>query len=278
MMNRIAVMLRGHMRTWEYLKPAVVEFYESIAHNVDYYIATWDNSSDRSSLIRSLSGLNVIAAIVVPKQPEYYVSWGGPAWLSYNLIPYKRVREKEVTYDAVFDTRPDVIYELNKGRSVIPPQPNTLYTTMLTNLKGNMSEPDSLYYIGLKDHFFMMTSEVYDIHAQRFLTGTPNGCHAELLDMCKRENLHACVMDWVTAEITRPNAISRIPNARDYFNNKKTKTNWADIQHSWTLLPQEEKLDILKRNNIPITDYITDSMMSSVISKSDPTHDLSMNI
>jgi hypothetical protein len=278
MMDRIAVMLRGHMRTWEYLKPAAVEFYESIAHNVDYYAASWDSSTHHDGLLRALNGLNVIAAIVVPEHPQYYSSWSGPAWLSYNLIPYKRVREKEVKYDAVFDTRPDVIYQLNEGLSVLPPQPNTLYTTLLTNLKGNLSEPDSLYHIGLKDHFFMMTSEVYDIHAQRFLTGTPNGCHAELLDMCGREKLHACVMDWVTAEITRPNAITKIPDPKDYFNNKKTKTNWADIQHEWTSMPLTEKLEILKCNNIAPGDYVTDSDVSSVIAKSDPMHDLSMNI
>lgn len=265
MMDRIAVMLRGHMRTWRYVKPTVTEFYNSIAHNVDYYIATWeDSATDNASLLADMIGLNVVASIRVQYHPIFYTSWKGPAWLSYNLVPYKRQREKEVKYDAVFDTRPDVIYELNKNKSVIPPQPNTLYTTMLTNLKGHMDEPDSLYYVGLKDHFFMMTSEVYDIHAQRYITDTPNGCHAELLDMCNRENFNACVMDWVTAEITRPNAIFAIPDPNDYFNNLKTKTNWADIQHEWEALPTAEKLTILENQQIAINDYITNSGASSV--------------
>lgn len=271
MMDRIAVMLRGHMRTWRYVKPTVTAFYESIAHNVDYYIATWEDSTiDNASLLADMVGLNVIASIRVQYHPTYYTSWKGPAWLSYNLIPYKRQREKEVKYDAVFDTRPDVIYELNQNKSVIPPQPNTLYTTMLTNLRGNLQDSASLYYIGLKDHFFMMTSEVYDIHAQRFITGTPDGCHAELLEMCNRENFNACVMDWVTAEITRPNAQYEIPNPNDYFNNLKTGTSWADIQHNWAAMPIKEKITTLKNQQISISDYITNSEAASIYRQDSP--------
>ena len=44
-MKNIAVVLRGHVRTWHFNAPKVFEFYNSIADNVDYYFTTWDTSN-----------------------------------------------------------------------------------------------------------------------------------------------------------------------------------------------------------------------------------------
>ena len=44
-MKNIAVVLRGHVRTWHFNAPKVFDFYDSIADNVDYYFTTWDTSN-----------------------------------------------------------------------------------------------------------------------------------------------------------------------------------------------------------------------------------------
>ena len=44
-LDHIAVVLRGHVRTWHYIYPMVFDFYDSIAENVDYYFVTWDTSN-----------------------------------------------------------------------------------------------------------------------------------------------------------------------------------------------------------------------------------------
>ena len=40
-MKNIAVILRGHFRTWDYNHKEAFKFYESIAENVEYYFVTW---------------------------------------------------------------------------------------------------------------------------------------------------------------------------------------------------------------------------------------------
>ena len=44
-MKNIAVVLRGHVRTWHFNAPKVFDFYNEIADNVDYYFITWDTSN-----------------------------------------------------------------------------------------------------------------------------------------------------------------------------------------------------------------------------------------
>ena len=44
-MKNIAVVLRGHVRTWRFNAPKVFDFYNEIADNVDYYFITWDTSN-----------------------------------------------------------------------------------------------------------------------------------------------------------------------------------------------------------------------------------------
>ena len=65
--KNIAVVLRGHVRTWHFNAPKVFDFYDSIAENVDYYFITWDSSNtDRiegtfkdQNLIHTLMGNDV---------------------------------------------------------------------------------------------------------------------------------------------------------------------------------------------------------------------------
>ena len=252
-MNRIAVVFRGHMRTFRYTKEVIFDFFNAIAENVDYYFVTWDVLGLNTVPIdMHFEGKNLIALVKVPATPVFYNSWVGPGWLSYNLVPYKRQREKQVSYDAVFDTRPDVVYRLT-GKSIIPPEPDTFYTTMFTNLPSDTDPSNN--YIGLADHFNVMTSDVYDRLSYRYIVKNTLGCHAQLKQICVDENINTCGIDWAQAEITRPNALYRIPNPKDYFDEHKTGVSWPKIQLEWANMNSLKKLDCLKTYGINPEDY-----------------------
>ena len=251
-MDRIAVILRGHLRTWNYVKPAVFDFYDSIAHTVEYYIVTWETDLFHN-LLQDFATRKLIAAIQLPNATEW-TSWSGPAWQSYNIVPYKRQREQHVKYDAVFDTRPDVIYSLIPGAKIISPEPMTIYTSGFTNQCGNGTDVNDQenYYIGLQDHFCMMQSEVYDILSYRYILATKRACHAEFKRICVNEHINTNSIHWADVDITRPDAITTRPDPHLYFNYL--------VHYLWHTWSTEEKTMILNKNNIRVTDYLTSSL------------------
>lgn len=254
-MNRIAVILRGDVRTWDYAKPAIFAFWESIADNVDYYFATWRTPTlNVNSLYKDFENKNLIALITLEPGPvdKPYSGWTGPSMLCYHLVPYKRIREKTVTYDAVFETRPDVLYTLIDGKKPIAPDHNTLFSSNLIVLTDNNR-------IGIGDHFFAMSSNVFDILSQRFvMTTTPTGTHYDIRKICDAEGIDVCHLDWAEAQIVRPNGIDDIPNPFDYFTAWKViaQNDWSTIQQRWHAMSRVDKIQCLKEHNIAITDYL----------------------
>lgn len=254
-MNRIAVILRGDLRTWDYAKPAIFSFWESIADNVDYYFATWHTPTlNVNSLYKDFENKNLIALITLnPGPPDNtYNGWTGPSALCYQVVPHKRIREKTVTYDAVFETRPDVLYTLLDGKKPIVPDHNTLFSS-------NVAVLDDKNRIGVGDHFLAMSSNVFDILSQRFaITTTPTGTHYDLRKICDSEGIDVCVLDWVNAQIVRPNGIDDIPNPFDYFTEhiRDGEKDWARIQTRWNQTSKADKINCLQKHNIAISDYL----------------------
>lgn len=254
-MNRIAVILRGDLRTWNYAKTAIFAFWESIADNVDYYFATWRTPTlNVNSLYKDFENKNLIALITLDPGPvdNPYNGWTGPSTLCYHLVPHKRIREKTVTYDAVFETRPDVLYTLLDDKKPIAPDHNTLFSS-------NLAVLDDKNRIGVGDHFLAMSSNVFDILSQRFaMTTTPTGTHYDLRKICDSEGIDICQLDWVDAQIVRPNGIDDIPNPFNYFTARKVvgTNDWSGIQRRWNEMPREGKIKCLQEHNIAVTDYL----------------------
>ena len=44
--DRIAVIIRGHFRTWDFCKSVLLDKLNSLTPNVDFYFATWDIPSE----------------------------------------------------------------------------------------------------------------------------------------------------------------------------------------------------------------------------------------
>ena len=259
-MKNIAVILRGHFRTFKYTHKMIFDFYDSIAENVEYYVSTWDTDGQIASRFKYLLESNnktVIKILEVPAEERYYNSWLGPSWLGYNIIPYKKLREREIKYDAVFDTRPDIMYQLKNKDFYIAPEPMTLYTTrhMITD-----HAMDSKIRVGVEDWFFMSSSEVHDMMNCRFVETNEIGTHNKILQIATELNLNTVAMPWVECEIIRPNAFLEIPNQTEYFNNKINDR----IRFKWIEMTREEKIKILNDNNISLEDFNTVSITAKL--------------
>jgi hypothetical protein len=257
-MKTIAVILRGHYRTWEYNHKNVFKFYESIAENVEYYFVTWRIKNLLTSRITDSFENNnqkLIKFLDIYPDDLYYSSWMGPSWLNYSIITYKKQREREVTYDAVFDTRPDVIYDRVKNRSVLPPEPNTLYVTNYERQLG----PDGYRHIGIADHFLMSTSDVHDQMNIRHVYRDIMGCQSQILQLATMFGIHTAIMDWVQDSIVRPTAFGSISNPDNYFN-----ADYKRVRNDWMFLSREQKLTLLNKHGINPIDYTTDCIMAKL--------------
>jgi len=256
-MRHIAVIIRGHLRTWNFTKQVTFDFFDSIADNVDYYFATWAtyNPGVIQSVVQDFNGRNLIKMLTLPVTETNYNGWIGPGLFNYLLIPYKKQREKQanIKYDAVFDTRPDILPYARF--EVIPPEPRSLYTTNFNNQRKMLYDLSSEFHIGLGDHFFMMTNEVHDIISQRYILLAEFGPHVELQQICESEGINACNLSWAWAAITRPNCIDDVPDPHKYFNTK---------MRQWDEISTVDKKECLIRHNIKIEDYLTNSSTSAI--------------
>jgi hypothetical protein len=260
MLNHIAVVLRGHMRTWYYLAPAVFDFYNSIAKNVDYYVSTWQMSGVRiADIEKSFVGQNLIKAVLVPVDERYYTSWKGSGWLNFNLLPHKKFRETQVRYDAVFDSRPDIINRIRlHNRCVIQtPEENTLYVGGLTIQKSYFDDKN---HIAIRDHFLMSSSNVFDLMAYRYIEDDIHGSQIQYTKYIDKWNVKLSNIYWVESVITRPNQISIVPDSKKYFDISDN----GNLRESWMDLPKDKKIQILTENDIQLADYITDSIVAKI--------------
>lgn len=254
MMNRIAVVLRGHVRTWFYNNPAVFKFFESIANEVDYYVITWKGSCDDQRLEQSFNGQNLKKVIRLETE-EFVNSWLGPAWQTLHMAPHVFAVHKWNPYDALFDTRPDVMHHRIQNKSVILPEKDTLYTERFTMHVRDPEVDANVYHLGLADILLMSTPEVYFRLAERFIMTDDSECHSDLKIFCDRLRINTCLLDWATSAISRPNAIDRIPNCFDFFNNEKTGTSEASLFYEWMIMDKEKRKKLLNIHNVSLIDY-----------------------
>lgn len=263
MMKNIAVILRGHYRTFGYTHKVIFDFYDSIAENVEYYVSTWNTEGHPAYKFQTIFEENnktPIKIIMVAVVPHHYDAWIGPSWLNYNIIPYKKMREREIKYDAVFDTRPDIIYQLKNNELLFPPEPMTLYTT-----KHIISDQtDEKIRVGVEDWFFMSSSEVHDIMNLRFIQKNAIGSHNKILEFANDFNINTVSMPCLDCSIVRPNAFTEISNPYDYFNFFKTNITENNIRNNWINLTKEEKINILYSNEIAPEDYNTASIAAKL--------------
>ena len=270
--SHIAVVLRGHVRTWHYIYPLVFKFYESIAGNVDYYFITWDNSNTKG-IEETFDGKNLIKFIIVPHtllNKKFYSSFLGPAWLGQHAISYINNRELELKkeYDLIVDTRPDVlcniklvnnqfnnmeykISPLDEKLDIILPGLNSLHISGIELHKTVGRD----YDIAIQDWFMMASSEIYKNLLCRYECEDGHlFSQIYLREFIEDLGINICIINWIDTIMVRPNVFKLDwKYSKDY-------DSMAHISRDWPNLSAEEKTNLCLEYDIELADYTTNSI------------------
>lgn len=264
------VVIRGHIRTWNYVSGPTLEFYDSLAENVDYYVCTWQMENMNTIAVEEkFKNRNLIKFLQLWQNPDISSAWAGPAYHSYMLLPYKRLRERElgVKYDAVIDTRFDIMIGQNyektfneygsilTNKPITKIEPNTLYTDMIDY---SIEQEPNLRLPRPSDHWFIMSSDMYQPFTERFIRKEKYSCHEEFYLMCKDEGWSLGVADWAKTMIVRPNMIDAIKNPYHFFEYEKAPRvtkGLHDYNHEWITMPPKDRISYCKNHGINPLDY-----------------------
>jgi hypothetical protein len=277
---KIAVMLRGHVRTWHYIYPLVFDFYDNLGGTVDYYFCTWDTSNTKG-VEETFKGKNLISFQILPHDLEpparhmragvphnftlkgkYYNSAMGPPYMNKMMEPYLNLKEKEMGrfYDVVFDTRPDILPSIKYELTPIFPEANTVTVTGLevhTNLTIPSHPKSGIKDIAVQDWLMMMGSKEFRKMATRYdsdnwlykATEGP-GCQIEYREYVTAQDLNLCTSDWVQGLMIRPNCFTL-----DWIYRNDADAIQASSS-GWALLDKEEKTRLCERYGVALSDYI----------------------
>ena len=259
-MKNIAVVLRGHLRTWKYNAPPAFDCFDSIAENVDYYVFTWKTPGVKSNTIRE----TFENADIIPKVTEYvtpqfgkYTSWSGPALLATFAAPHIRQEHIKNPYDAVFETRFDTLTFRVPDEPVTPIAPNTWYTNTFTNLVDRYGNRN----VGMKDHFLAGDVETYSKMADRIVVPSEltKECHVDMLQFAQKNNIKVSnSLPWVNATMSRPSDRYRVIDPFAWANPHSVDVDNNSIP-LWEEATLHERIDILTHSDIEWSDYITDN-------------------
>jgi len=272
--QRIAVFIRGHKRIWDYVKDNIFYSYDQIADNVDYYVSVWETFDlDLDQMARDFEGQNLIALTTGPLMEHFMDPWKSQAWLPYNLLPYKKIREREVTYDAVFDQRFDIVLAQYSGDAVpnidgpenYPPfspfvlEKNKLYSTVwpVTNFdpNGTRKRPH------IKDYCFMAHSETFDLLCTRFASHWDQTDNLEYFfaQWLYQQGIKAEFVKLFQTMLCRPDICAAVPFPLTEVDGKKDVKLFERLNNSyetWRALSKEEKIKMCGKYGIDLEDYL----------------------
>jgi hypothetical protein len=249
-LKRIAVVIRGHRRTWEYTKQHMFDFFEQVSDHVDYYVQIWYSNSSLSNVSnipKDFENKN-LKHFEICHDSTIYDAFLGPPYLS-NKTTKTRFEQERLNgrYDAVIDTRPDVIFKLIGTPTA--PDPWTVGSTRVL--------PRGDRWAGLEDHVFIMDSGTHLVWNQRInYTSVSEDGHQKLLTWAEMHNLKPYQVNWFLSKIVRPNVYQ--------FNHSK---NYHDqihnIERQWQNASPEEKFKILTEAGVNGDEYLTYLRMSN---------------
>lgn len=247
MFNNIAVILRGTPRTWDYTKPAIFKFYESISHHVDYYFSTWDAPYINIPKIKQdFQGRSLVVIVSSPWHIAYSNPFNAMDYFRKRVKPYKIAREKEVTYDVIIESRPDVIPLLSVSELTFKPNHKELYVPTFGPIP-----PGSR--LGISDIFYMCNSETYNLMTKLPYYDIRRGLPGEFVehiqyDHCRAAGIQIKVITGISFCLSRPTHIYMFPNVFDI--NVSNIDKFVDVGHQWRQLTVLEKEQCLLRHNM----------------------------
>jgi hypothetical protein len=259
------------MRTWDYVHKPTLDFYDSLSDNVDYYVSTWKTPKFNPTKISyTFEGRNLVQALFISPVVETGMCHGfkGPGYQANRLLPYKRLREKEIgKYDAVIDTRFDimatregVIDHTDGKRKIIyneftKIEPNTLYTDRINY--GVEQEPGTSI-ARPNDHWFIMSSDMYTIFTERYIRDEKYSAHEEFALLAQDEGWELKETPWIRTMITRPNIMDVIVDPYTYFDMERQgilPKGLYDYNKDWMEMSVEDRIEMCEKKYIDPVDY-----------------------
>ena len=256
-MKKVAVFLRGHLRTWEFNKHNIFNFCDNLAEHVDYYVAVWRTGKDYTKFrtLREDFNYKKLQTFQIVEGHWGYDAWTGPAYLS-NLLSRSRLAEEIISgqkYDAILDTRFDVVFNLDSAP--VAPQP---WHVGSTRVESEMV----LGWQGLEDHCFFMNSASHALWNQRIHYDNDRGhgpyinepnSHVKLFQYANHYGLTAYQPDWFRARIVRPSIINVDKSLTSIF---WEIPNLEVADEIWNNFNLSEKLNHLEKVNISPEEYV----------------------
>lgn len=257
MMDRIAVVLRGHIRTWNIINQDVFDFYSSVAKNVDYYFITWSLPNyDFVSVKNTFKNQNLLDFVILPKVEQWYTSWYGPSVMTYMLRPYMEQRLKEVSYDAIIETRPDVAIRLRDNQFLPKVEENKLYVSQIEVHHSFVIQKQT---IALSDFWFMSTYDVFKRMSERFIVYPHHGNQIDYRLYAEKENIGINTLtNTIETILTRPNCYPIKGQIKDRF------TELYQMHEDWSRMSSQNKIKMCHEQNINVNDYVTTSITCKI--------------
>jgi len=202
---RIALMLRGHARTWRWTIPQLNRALAECSPNIDAYVCLWKSQSFGRRELRELCDLlpTVHQELIDQEQWDFADSCDGytaPSWHGARLAQARRQHESRgVEYDMVIDTRPDIYVETHPSWFTLPEQGH-LQSTLFTDPWFGSDRP------GIEDHLLVMSPAVHDLWCERHHARYDIGYnHCILHQFCRDSDLTIGQVQWMRTEFVRPN-------------------------------------------------------------------------
>ena len=122
---KIAIILVGHLRTWEKCKQSFIDTFST--YEPDIYVYTYDTINYKSSdtlkekdineLLKDIKikDKNEVLKESQEKYSEYYIENGNTTQIRFPefCCQYINVKQSGIEYDFVVKTRPDLVYHFN---------------------------------------------------------------------------------------------------------------------------------------------------------------------
>lgn len=219
--QRIAVVIRGHLRTWNYTKKHIQQFFAGISQQVDYYVIFWDYEQTRKhNIIQDFPENNLVKYLLVPIPQDnghwtegLYNGWAGPAYLAKHAYP--EIGEQE--YDVIFETRPDVIPVRNYSVYPVAPTYHQYFTSEIPIIRLNPAEEYNKNHVGLDDWMYIVHPKRYSqiVERKNVIAGDPElmntwstyGHQRALPKYIQKCGMKIWRAQWMKTFFARPNCI-----------------------------------------------------------------------
>jgi hypothetical protein len=267
-----AIFLRGSIRTWNFTKHKIIEFFNEFHDNPDWYVCLWNSSSSNINQVKNDFKDSNLKFLKFIDTKEYYdfkalnkvtPSYWRLAYLDYHLSLAKRTNELNeiIRYNTVTFIRPDVTYKcLTMTSSDFRYKLNRLQSmeTTYQNL-GNYNQRENDYSIcSLVENYFVNDLIICagelaaDIYGTRFVDPEyTDGIHKREMNWDPHQNMayiqsRSQLFDkfdylYCTGTIIRPHAVFEDQSHKD-----------------WNLLSKDDQIALCRRANIDLYDYQLD--------------------